>query len=230
MTADQPRSSGIHTVRVMSSPRDPPRFDGSDGSARPAPSDPAPSRSGEVMRNRREHRREEREAFGRRGNAVHYQMRQKLVSIGDDYWITNNAGEHVFRVDGKALRLRNTLDLEDAHGTKLCRIQTRVLHIRDSMAIEDADGEQLALVHKALISPLRERWKVDLPGDREWKVQGNIVDHEYEIEDDGTKIAEISKRWFRIRDTYGVEIAPDQNAALVLAVAIAVDTMTHPAK
>jgi uncharacterized protein YxjI len=157
-------------------------------------------------------------------------MRQKLVSIGDDYWITNNAGEHVFRVDGKALRLRNTLDLEDAHGTKLCRIQTRVLHIRDSMAIEDADGEQLALVHKALISPLRERWKVDLPGDREWKVQGNIVDHEYEIEDDGTKIAEISKRWFRVRDTYGVEIAPDQNQALLLAVAIAIDTMTHPAK
>lgn len=180
------------------------------------------------LRDRRENRRQEREAFGRRGNAVHYQMREKLVAIGDDYWIEDDAGARVYRVDGKALRLRHTLDLEDSQGAKVCRIQTRVLHIRDSMAIEDPGGEQLALVHKALISPLRERWKVDLPGDREWKVQGNVVDHEYEIEDDDRKIAEISKRWFRIRDTYGVEVAPDEDQALVLAVTIAVDTMSHP--
>jgi uncharacterized protein YxjI len=157
-------------------------------------------------------------------------MRQKLVSIGDDYWIENEAGERVFRVDGKAMRLRNTLDLEDAHGTQVCRIQTRVLHIRDSMAIEGPEGNRIALVHKALISPLRERWKVDLGKDREWKVRGNVLDHEYAIEQDDRKIAEISKKWFRVRDTYGVEIAPDEDQALVLAVSVAVDTMTHPAK
>ncbi|GAB7005445.1 LURP-one-related/scramblase family protein [Nocardioides sp. AN3] len=182
------------------------------------------------LRDRRENRRQEREEFGRRGTAAHFQIRQKLVSIGDDYWIQDDAGQRVFKVDGKALRLRNTLDLEDAHGRKVLRIQTRVLHIRDSMAIENTDGDQLALVHKALITPLRERWKIDLPGDREWKVQGNVVDHEYEIEDDGRKIAEISKRWFRVADTYGVEIAPDQDQALILSVAIAIDSMTHPAK
>ena len=36
---------------------------------------------------RREGRREERETFGRGGNAVRYQMREKLLSIGDDSWI-----------------------------------------------------------------------------------------------------------------------------------------------
>ncbi len=128
------------------------------------------------------------------------------------------------------MRLRNTLDLEDAQGTKVCRIQTRVLHVRDSMAIEGPDGNQIALVHKALISPLRERWKVNLANDHEWKVQGNVLDHEYAIEQDDRKIAEISKRWFRVRDTYGVEIAPGEDQALVLAVSVAVDTMTHPAK
>jgi len=182
------------------------------------------------LRSRREHRHEERETFGRHGDARQYRMRQKLVSIGDDFWIEDDTGERVFKVDGKAMRLRDTLDLENLQGVRLCRIQTRVLHIRDSMAVEDAEGEQLALVHKALISPLRERWKVDLAGDREWKVQGNVVDHEYEIEEDGRKIAEISKRWFRVRDTYGVEVAPDQDQALVLAVAIAVDAMTHGGK
>lgn len=199
-----------------------------DGNGRPCATERRMEEMG--LRDRREKRKDERQAFGRGGTATRFQMRQKLLAFGDDFWIENEDGERVFRVDGKAMRLRNTLDLEDAHGTQLCRIQTRVLHIRDSMAIEDPDGERLALVHKALISPLRERWKVDLPGDREWKVQGSVADHEYDIEADDLKIAEVSKKWFRARDTYGVQVLPNQNAALVLAVTVAVDSMAHPGR
>ena len=177
---------------------------------------------------RREQRREERRQFGLAGTAERFQMRQKLVSFGDDFWIENGAGDRVFRVDGKALRLRDTLDLEDARGTKLYRIQTRVLHIRDSMAIEDPDGGRIALVHKALISPLRERWKVDVEDGDDLEVQGNIVDHEYDIESDGRKVAEVSKKWFRVRDTYGVQVTPGADVPLLLAVTVAVDAMAHP--
>lgn len=180
------------------------------------------------LRERRAQRREERQEFGRGGSAARFRMRQKLVSFGDDFWIENDAGAHVFRVDGKALRLRNTLDLEDAHGTRLYRIQTRVMHLRDSMAIEGPDGERVALVHKALVSPLRERWKVDVDNGEDLEVQGNVVDHEYEIDADGRKVAEISKRWFRVRDTYGVQVAPGTDAPLILAVTVAVDAMAHP--
>ena len=175
---------------------------------------------------RRQQRREERRQFGLAGTAERFQMRQKLVSIGDDFWIENGAGDRVFRVDGKALRLRDTLDFEDARGTKLYRIQTRVLHIRNSMAIEDPDGGRVALVHKALISPLRERWKVDVEDGDDIDVQGNIVDHEYSLEIDGRKVAEVSKRWFRVRDTYGVQVNDQINPILALAIAVALDTMT----
>jgi uncharacterized protein YxjI len=177
---------------------------------------------------RREGRRDERETFGRRGSAERYQLRQRMISIGDDYWIEDESGARAYKVDGKALRVRSTLDLEDAHGSTLCRIQARVLNVRDTMEIEGPDGGRLAVVRKALVSPLRERFKVDIEGAEDWTVQGNIVDHEYEIEADGRKIAEISKKWFRLRDTYGVEVAPDVDPALVLAVTVAVDAMAHP--
>jgi uncharacterized protein YxjI len=78
------------------------------------------------LRERREQRRQERETFGRRGNARQYLMRQKLLSFGDDYWMEDDAGKRVLRVDGKALRLRHTLDIEDDRGAKVCRIHTRV--------------------------------------------------------------------------------------------------------
>ena len=57
---------------------------------------------------------------------------------------------------------------------------------------------------------------------------GNIVDHEYTIERDGTKVAEVSKRWFRIRDSYGVEIAPGENDILILATTAVIDCIAHP--
>jgi uncharacterized protein YxjI len=80
-------------------------------------------------------------------------------------------------------------------------------------------------VKKALITPLRDRFAIEVENDDELSAKGNIVDHEYEIERDGHKIAEISKRWFRIRETYGIEIAPGQNDALVLAATVCIDEM-----
>jgi uncharacterized protein YxjI len=57
--------------------------------------------------------------------------------------------------------------------------------------------------------------------------KGNFVDHEYEIERDGDTVATISKRWFRVRDTYGVEVGPGEDAALVLAITVCIDSMAH---
>ena len=58
-------------------------------------------------------------------------------------------------------------------------------------------------------------------------MQGNILDHEYEIKEGRRKVAQVSKKWFRVRDTYGVEVAPDQENVLILAVTVALDQMAH---
>lgn len=178
-------------------------------------------------KNRRQERREERQTFGRRGDATRYRMREKLVSIGDDFWIENEAGQRVFKVDGKALRIRKTLIFEDTQGNTLCRIQERLLRVKESMEIEGPNGERLAMVKKALLTPLRDRWVAKIGDGPDLRIQGNILNHEYKIEADGRKVAEVSKKWFRLRDTYGVEIAPDQNDIVILAVTVVVDMMAH---
>jgi len=183
------------------------------------------------MRGRREDRREDRQDDRRPGTAAsggnhQYQMRQKLVSIGDDFWIEDSHGAKAFKVNGKAMRLRQTLAFEDAHGTELCHIQERVMHVKDTMEIEGPNGQRLALVKKALISPVRDRLTVKIKDGPDLDVQGNILDHEYSIGEGRNKIAEVSKRWFRLRDTYGVEIDAGQDDILVLAVTVCIDQMT----
>jgi uncharacterized protein YxjI len=153
-----------------------------------------------------------------------YQMREKLFSVGDDFWIETDSGERAFKVNGKALRVRSTFVLESPSGKELVKIQEKKLRIRDTMEIE-RDGETVATIKKALITPLRDRFAIELDDGGELSAKGNIVDHEYEIERDGHKVAEVSKRWFRIRDTYGIEIAAGQNDALILAATVCIDEM-----
>ena len=176
---------------------------------------------------RRHERREERRQDRRGEGQVHFKMRQRLVSIGDDFWIETDGGERAYKVDGKALRLRKTLVFEDAEGHELAKIQERLARVKDSMEVEDPEGNRLAMVKKALVSPVRDRWSVQISDGPDLDIQGNVVDHEYTFTDGRTPVATVSKKWFRVADTYGVEIEPDQDPVTILAATVAIDMMAH---
>ena len=130
-----------------------------------------------------------------------YQLRQRLISIGDDYWIEDEQGRRAFRVNGKALRVRDTFVLEDPAGNEVAKIQERKLSVRDK------DGDRTGR---------------RLPGDGPegaGRYPRPLLD--------GQAVATVSKRRFRARDTYGVEIAPGEDDALVLAISVCVDALSH---
>jgi uncharacterized protein YxjI len=154
-----------------------------------------------------------------------FQMREKMISIGDDYWIEDESGTKVFKVNGKAARVRDTFKLEDTMGSTVASIQEKKLTVRDRIKIDLPDGKS-ATVKKALVG-IRDRFHVDVDGGAEMKIHGNIVDHEYEIERGGDKVAEISKKWFRVRDSYGVAVFDETDTVLLLAITVAVDSLAH---
>jgi uncharacterized protein YxjI len=156
--------------------------------------------------------------------ATRYQMQEKLLSIGDDYWIDDESGNHVFRVNGMAMRIRQTFILEDVAGSEVAKIQERKLSVRDRMAIE-RDGSNVATVKKALVG-IRDRFSIDLEDGGDLKAKGNFVDHEYEIEREAKVIARVSKEWFRVRETYGVETAEGEDDALLLAITVCIDALS----
>jgi uncharacterized protein YxjI len=153
-------------------------------------------------------------------------MRQRVFAIGDDFWIENEHGQRAFKVDGKAFRIRDTLKFEDARGHEIYKIQEKKVRVRDSMNIYQG-GKVVAKVHNALLTPLRDRWKIDIPGGADLNTRGNIVNHEYKIERDGFTVGAVSKKWFRVRDTYGVEVHDNEDALLILAITVVIDMMAH---
>jgi uncharacterized protein YxjI len=157
---------------------------------------------------------------------MRFLVREKIFAIGDDFWVTDEQGNQVFLVDGKALRIRETFELKDQSGAIVATIHKKMLAFRDTMEIE-RDGAVIATVKKALVSPLHHRSIVELPGDGELEAVGNIVDKEFEIRSGRQVLAQISRSWFRIRDTYGVDVAPGQDDALMLSIAVCLDRIHH---
>jgi uncharacterized protein YxjI len=152
-------------------------------------------------------------------------MHERLLDIGDDSWVENEAGERVYKVNGKAVRVRETWILEDTNGNEVAKIRERKVSVRDAMKIELGDRE--AIVKKALVG-IRQRFHIEVDGAGDLKAHGNFVAHEYEIEDDDGTIGTVSKKWFRVRDTYGVEVAAGTDPALILAITVAIDGLAHP--
>lgn len=153
---------------------------------------------------------------------MRYLVRDRIFGIGDDYWIEDEQGRKAFLVDGKAMRLRETFELKDPQGKVLIDIRKKMLALRDTMAIERGD-EPLAMVRRKRFSLLRNHYRVTLVDGTELDVSGKILDREFVVEYDGELLAEISRRWLTLRETYGVNVVRDDaDPALLIAVAVCV--------
>jgi uncharacterized protein YxjI len=156
---------------------------------------------------------------------MRYLIHERLFSLTTDFWIEDENGNRVFFVDGRALSIRDTFELRDAAGTLRAIIRKKLLSVRDTMTIEDADGV-LATVKPAWFSPLRHRYEIELADGSSLEATGNFVDKDWQIvTGDGVVVGQVSRQWFRIRDTYGVDVAPGADDALIIAVAVCIDRL-----
>ncbi|MFJ3882765.1 LURP-one-related/scramblase family protein [Streptomyces sp. NPDC090077] len=156
-----------------------------------------------------------------------YLVRDKLLAIGDDYWIEDEDGRHAFLVDGKALRFRDTLELEDPQERVLLTLREKLFTLRDAMTLE-RDGQRLAVVRRKRLSLLRNHFRVTMSEGTELDVSGRILDREFKVEYEGELLALVSRQWYRIRETYAVDVVrEDADAALLVALAVCVIRMAE---
>lgn len=158
---------------------------------------------------------------------MRYPVREKIFAIGDDYWIEDENGDRAFYVDGKVLGLRGRLELRDPGGAVLAVIRKKLVSLRDTMTVEDGDGAELCTVRRKALTPLRDSCRVRPESGEELEVRGDLVGKEFDIDYEGERLARISRKWFRPRDTYAVEIErEDADAGVLVAVAVCVDRLT----
>jgi uncharacterized protein YxjI len=160
---------------------------------------------------------------------MRFVMKERLLSWGDDFYIKDESDRDVFFVDGKAFSFGDQLSFQDMQGNELAYIKQKLLSWGPSFEIY-RDGQLVAVVKKKLFSFLRHVFTIDVPGPDDLVAEGNFWDHEYQFSRSGRVVAQVSKRWFSWSDTYGIEIAEDEDAVLVLASAVVIDQVCHDEK
>jgi uncharacterized protein YxjI len=151
-----------------------------------------------------------------------YVIRERFFSIGDDFDVLDEHGAKVFHVDGKVFSARNRVVIEDLDGTELASVHRHLIALHPTYEVR-IGGEKAAEVRKKLFTPFRERFTIDVPGPDDLEMRGDLLDHEYTIDQGGREVAAVSKRWLTLRDTYAVQIAADQDPLLIIAGVLALD-------
>jgi len=114
------------------------------------------------------------------------------------------------------------LVVRDPGGREVAQVHRKLAALRPTYKVT-VGGEEAAEVRKHLFTPFGDRYTIDVPGPDDLEVRGDLLDHEFTIQRGEQTVATISKRWFSVRDTYAVDVAPGQDDLLILAAVLALD-------
>jgi len=151
-----------------------------------------------------------------------YVIRERFFAFGDDFDVLDEHGTKLYRVDGKVFSVRGKVVIEDPSGAEVATVHRHVVALRPTYEIR-IGGEKAAEVRKKLFTPFRDKFTIDVPGPDDLEMKGNLLDHEYVIEQGGEEVAAVSKRWLTLRDTYAVQVTAGADPLLIIGSVLALD-------
>lgn len=154
-----------------------------------------------------------------------YILNQKLISLGDDFYIEDENGKEAFKVDGKLFSIGEKLWFKDSNGNKIYKLKEKLIKLTDTYIIEK-DNQEYAKIHKKMFNLFREKFEIKTNfGIIEAK--GNFIDYDFKFYLDKKEIAQVSKKFISIRDKYVVEINSFKEPELILACVVIIDMIIH---
>ena len=157
---------------------------------------------------------------------MRYIMKQKVFSLGDRFTIRDEKGEDAFVVNGEVFSLGHKLSFEDPQGNELMFIRQKLLSWGPTYEIYRGQ-EHVATIQKEIFTFFRCTFDIHTDDQGDLEAQGDFSDHEYTVTRRGEPIAQISKEWFSWSDTYGVDVAGDEDPVLILASTVVIDMCCH---
>lgn len=160
-------------------------------------------------------------------------VEQKIVAMRDTFGIKDRSGNLLAYVKRKMVSLGPNFWFESPNGTRLGEVKGKVVAVRPTFEVYGAQGQLLAVVKKKMMKLLGSEWWLENSSGQEVaRINGNITAHDFTIQSPtGTPLAQISKKWVTVRDSYGVEIVgSDLDPYVILAYVVAMDHVEYKDK
>ena len=147
-----------------------------------------------------------------------FYIRQKVFSWRDKFTVKDEYGQDRFYVEGELFSLGKKLHINDMSGNEVAFIQQKLLTFLPKFYVF-VGGTQIAEIVKEFTF-FRNKYRIEGLG---WEVDGDFLDHDYEITAHGRPIVTITKAWFTWGDSYEINVADGTDPVNALAVVLAID-------
>ncbi len=145
-------------------------------------------------------------------------IKQHIFTWGDKFAIYDAQGNERYYVQGEVLTLGKKLHLYDLQGQELAYIEQQLFTFLPRYTVYRSSLELCTVVKEFTF--FHNKYTVEGLG---WEVEGDFLDHDYEISADGRPIAAVAKEWFTLGDAYEISLAPDVDEVDALSVVLVID-------
>ncbi len=145
-------------------------------------------------------------------------IKQRIFSWGDKFAIYDADGNERYYVEGEVFSFGKKLHLYDLQGQELAYIEQQLFTFLPRYIVY-RNNLQLCEVVKEFTF-FHNKYSVEGLG---WEVDGDFMDHDYEITENGRPIATVSKEWFTLGDAYEIDFGANVDEVDALAVVLVID-------
>ena len=158
-----------------------------------------------------------------------YVLRQSVIALASRYVVRDEEGRERWKIDGQLFSIGRKLAIQGPDGTEEAFIAEKVLSIGPTFEIRrpDRNGRVAAVVKKHLFTFFHCELTVDVPGPDDLLAEGDFLDHEYAFVRGERPVAHVSKRWFTLADTYGLDMSAGEDDVLLVAATVVIDQCCH---
>lgn len=156
---------------------------------------------------------------------MQYFLKQKLLSVGDDFEAFDETGTLAYYFDGKVMSIGKKILILDKSGKEIGRIRGKLFTFRPTFVVT-RNHRREAVIFKKLLT-FKPGFLMRMPDSEPVTITGSLLEHDYYFYRNGAQIASVKKKWFQGSDSYGVDISSG-DSLLILCAAVVIDLVCHP--
>ena len=149
-------------------------------------------------------------------------IKERVFSWGDKFDIYDRNGQVRYYVEGEVFSWGKKLHVYDRFDREVAFIRQELFSWMPCYQVL-VNGKAVADIRKEL-SLFVPRYRVDGLG---WEVEGHFLAHDYQVTHNGRQIVTIQKEWMTWGDSYRLQIAPEADEIVALAVVLTIDCMVE---
>ena len=158
---------------------------------------------------------------------MRYVIKQKAWALSDMFKIFDDQEQPVYQIKGKIFTMGEKLSFQNMEGNELAHINQKLLSLKPKYEIFRGDNHFAWVIKE--FSLLNNKFTLDVPGDDDYKIEGDFWEYEYIFTRSGEVVATVSKKLATQTDTYDVDIVGGEDSIAILATVIVVDMICHHA-